>query len=280
MDDLYLLENMIKVQNIFSSSFLNNRGAYDELTAAIVNNESNEKLEAIIKKNNNNVDYLVKDFNNLIGQRTQYVMTPLYAAIGCCNFRIADFLLEKGADINLSIRCYITDVDEDDVMKSYHFFKYFDEYVDYSCTLDHELHIKGNILHFLCEYQLLNERNAAYLFSHGYKLDSEVLNDLFGKNSTCNIIIDRNRKNLLRLSRYFNKTPNLDNLYIRENESLLIENRKFFSIINSCKSNTKEENLRICFPERYKNNINTNKGNQFCEKLGCNNKTNLKCPIW
>jgi len=168
------------------------RCGFDVLIFGIDSHVSDKMLNYII--DNGSYD----DFNYLCIENDRTFKVPLFTAIEHNNFSIADRFIEHGANINYNIHCNVDTIPDSlsymypPLIGNYIFnndhFKYYDEKVeenleylrnmkgtkdiDKKGNLTYHLIINGNIIHYLCEANGLNEQNLTYIVNNGFDTSS------------------------------------------------------------------------------------------------------------
>ncbi|ORX79120.1 hypothetical protein BCR32DRAFT_281672 [Anaeromyces robustus] len=189
-NDIPKLEKRIKKYNISLKEINMNdkRSGFDALIFCIVNHVSDEMLNYIIDKGS------YDDFNYLYIENDRTFRVPLFTAIEHNNFSLADRFIKHGANINYNIHCNMDTIPDSlshifpPLIGNYIFnndhFKYYDEKVegnlkhlrnmkdtmdiDGAESLIYHLIINGNIIHYLCEANGLNEQNLTYIVNNGF----------------------------------------------------------------------------------------------------------------
>jgi len=141
---------------------------FDILVYSIKNNIPIEIIKFIIEKAPYKIlDYTIKEDDNLVS-------TPLFSAIAQNSFQIADLLLEKGANINMTLNCAIGTVKEEEVyLNQNSSYKYYDVNFNRDCfTHEYSRVIYSNIIQYLCEANAMNSQNIKYLKEHGFNIKS------------------------------------------------------------------------------------------------------------
>jgi len=142
---------------------------FDILVYSIKNSVPLEMLEFIIEKAPYKIfDYTIKEENS------DLVCTPLFAAIAQNSFSIADALIKRGANINMTLNCAIGTVKEEEVYLTQNSsYKYYDVNVNRDCfTHEYSRVIYSNIIQYLCEANAINSQNIEYLKGHGFNKKS------------------------------------------------------------------------------------------------------------
>ena len=159
------LEIFINKYNVSLHQYTNN--SFDILIYAIKNNVSIDMIKYIIEKAPyKNLNYTIKEDNNSIG-------TPLFLSLAQNKFEIADLLIENGADINMTLRCDIDKIKEEEVYLVENPYKYYDVNVNRDCfTHDYSRAIYSNIIQYLCEVDSLTQQNIEYIKKHGFEINT------------------------------------------------------------------------------------------------------------
>ncbi|OUM63959.1 hypothetical protein PIROE2DRAFT_9421 [Piromyces sp. E2] len=150
---------------------------FDVLIYGIEQGVSENMLNYIIQ----NASY--RNFNYVFIENDRSFKVPLFTAIRNNNFALADRFIELGANINYIIQCDVDTIHDESahifppLLGNYIFsndhFKYYDEKVrgkEEDFIMFH-LIINGNIIHYLCEENDLNEQNLTYIVNKGFNTD-------------------------------------------------------------------------------------------------------------
>jgi len=160
------LEEFINKYNVVLLHYTEDN--FDILVYSIKNSVPLEMIEFIIEKAPYKFfDYTIKEDNGL-------VCTPLFAAIAQNSFMIADLLIKKGANINMTLNCAIGTVQEEEVyLQQNSSYKYYDVNVNRDCfTHEYSRVIYSNVIQYLCEANAINSQNIEYLKEHGFNKKS------------------------------------------------------------------------------------------------------------
>jgi len=176
-NDIPLLERRMKKYK-FSLKSLNineKRCGFDTLIYGIEHHVSDTMLNYII----DNAPY--RNFNYLFIENERTFKVPLFSAIQKNNFTLANRFIEQGANINYIIQCDVDNIYEEPNSWYPHLignhlhrnghFKYYDEKTDSDNPIMYHVIITGNIIHYLCETDSLNEQNLTYIVDHGFNKD-------------------------------------------------------------------------------------------------------------
>lgn len=174
-EDISELERLMKKYN-FSLKSVNlndKRCGFDLLIYGIERKVSDKMLNYIIDK------AFYKNFNYLFIENDRTFKVPLFSAIQNNNFSLADHFIELGANINYIINCNVDTIPEKQsyfypallgnyILNNDHF-KYYDEKViNEENKIMFNLIVSGNIIHYLCEEDSLNEQNLTYIINNGF----------------------------------------------------------------------------------------------------------------
>ncbi|OUM59100.1 hypothetical protein PIROE2DRAFT_15455 [Piromyces sp. E2] len=159
------LENFINKYNVSLHQYTNN--GFDILIYAIKNEVPIDMIKYIIEKTPyKNLNYTIKENNNSIG-------TPLFLSLAHNNFKIADLLIDNGADINMTLRCDIDKIKEEEVYLIQNPYKYYDVNINRDCfTHDYSRAIYSNVIQYLCEIDSLSQQNIEYIKKHGFEINT------------------------------------------------------------------------------------------------------------
>eukprot|EP00833_Pecoramyces_ruminatium_P005821 jgi/Orpsp1_1/1179853/evm.model.c7180000071067.1 len=167
-DSRYKLEWYITEKNIslleFNTDNELKENGFDVLIYTIKRKKSSKVVKFIIKK----APYL--DLNYGCIESSNRFNVPLFVALANTDFKTADLLIKKGADINFSFRHIITEVNEDDIPYIREDFKYCERLEQDNITLVYYRIILADVIKYLCEVNRLNQKNLDYLIEKGYDI--------------------------------------------------------------------------------------------------------------
>ncbi|ORX88194.1 hypothetical protein BCR32DRAFT_273742 [Anaeromyces robustus] len=97
---------------------------------------------------------------------------PLFTAIGNNDFKVADYLISKGADIHYEFRSdpwnIGSEYNENPSKLSYC------SIVDENFELDYEYYIRADVVNYLLDYNRLNHENKKYLIKKGVRVNIDI----------------------------------------------------------------------------------------------------------
>jgi len=176
-NDIPELERLMKKYNfsLKTVNFNDKRLGFDLLIFGIENKVSDKMLNYIIDK------AFYKNFNYVFIENDRTFKVPLFSAIQNNNFSLADRFIKLGSNINYIIKCNVDTIPEKPspfyppllgnyILNNDHF-KYYDEKViNENNRIMFNLIISGNIIHYLCETDSLNEQNLTYIINNGFNM--------------------------------------------------------------------------------------------------------------
>jgi len=167
--DLYVTSNKIVLKdfNFDESELLYNPYSgmdysFDLLIFAIENKASLDMIKYIVERTPYN------NFNYGIRSNKYKFRVPLFHAIANNDFKVADYLISKGADLQYEFRCTVGKVDDPWSCGGLKYCGYTEE----DTELDWYLYIGANVINYIREIKKVNEENLKYLEKHGFSYSS------------------------------------------------------------------------------------------------------------
>ncbi|ORX35199.1 hypothetical protein BCR36DRAFT_588525 [Piromyces finnis] len=162
---------------------------FDILIYAIKNNAFLDIIKYIIEKTPyTELNYGVKEHHKSF-------KIPLFEAIAKNNFKIADLLIEKGADLNYEY--YRSWCKVDDIWD--YVFRYCGR-TDQDTELDYYHYVNADVFNYLREFDCLNNENYKYLEKKGLSLEISYNQYLDDKRKE---IEEREKRRIDLINKYF-----------------------------------------------------------------------------